>query len=316
MKGKLVVRVIALIAAAFLLILIGGIGFVYLAPETATHTFLAIERKRSGLVRKEIDLPDGTHYVYLEGGQGEPLMLLHGFGANKDSFARVSRYLTSRYRVIVPDHIGFGESSHLQDADYSPIAQAERLHALANGLGLSSVHLGGNSMGGHIAMSYAALYPDEVKSLWLLDPGGIWTAPKSELRQLIEETGQNPLIVRNEEDFAALLTMVMTKRPFIPKPIINVMAQERIKNYDLEKRIFGQITGDSIEERIKGLATPSLIVWGDQDRLINVATTEILNGLLPNSKVIIMRGIGHVPMVELPQESADDYLRFRATFSN
>ena len=104
MKGKLVVRVIAFIAVALLLVLIGGIGFVYLAPETATHTFLAIERKQAGLERKEIDLPDGTHYVYLEGGSGEPLMLLHGFGANKDSFARASRYLTSRYRVIVPDH--------------------------------------------------------------------------------------------------------------------------------------------------------------------------------------------------------------------
>src|SRR5690242_17628411 len=119
------VLIVALIAAA-----IGATGFVYLAPEKATRLAIDAERDRSGLARKEIDLPGGLHYVYLEGGQGEPVMLLHGFGANKDNFTRVARFLTPHYRVILPDHIGFGESAHPQDADYSPTAQAQRLHAL------------------------------------------------------------------------------------------------------------------------------------------------------------------------------------------
>jgi len=60
----------------------------------------------------------------------EPLLLLHGLGDNKDNITRIARFLTPRYRVIIPDHIGFGESSHPMEADYTPPAQAERLHAL------------------------------------------------------------------------------------------------------------------------------------------------------------------------------------------
>ena len=95
---------------------------------------------------------------------------------------------------------------------------------------------------------------------------------------------------------------------------MNVLARERIRNFDLEQRIFKQIAGDSVEQRVNGLATPSLIVWGDQDRLIDVATADILHKLLPKSQVIIMPGIGHVPMIERPRQTADDYLRFRTRF--
>ncbi len=308
-----VVKRIAIIGVSFLaLFVIGAIGFVYLAPESATRLFLTIERKQAGLERKEIDLPDGTRYVYLEGGQGEPLMLLHGFGANKDSFDRVAKFLTPKYRVIVPDHVGFGESARPAEADYSASAQAERLHKLANALGIRDIHIGGSSMGGQIAMSYAALYRTEVKSLWLINAAGIWSAPASELRKRIEETGTNPLLVRTEEEFAGLFPWVMAEPPFIPRPIMNVLAQERIRNFDLEQRIFAQIASDSVEERIRGLETPTLIVWGDKDRTIDVATVEVLRGLLPRSQVIILQGIGHLPVVERPQQSADDYLRFRS----
>ena len=309
---KLVKRIFAFVVIAAVLFVVGAVGFVYLAPGSATRLFLTLERRQAGLERKEIDLPDGTHYVYLEGGQGEPLMLLHGFGANKDSFDRVAKFLTPKYRVIVPDHIGFGESAHPPDADYSPAAQAERLHALAKALGVTDVHIGGSSMGGQIAMSYAVQFRSEVKSLWLIDTAGIWSAPASELRKTIEETGKNPLLIRTEEEFAGLFPWVMAEPPFIPRPIMNVLAQERIRNFDLEQRIFVQIAGDSMEERVRGMETPTLIVWGDKDRTINVATAEVLRALLPRSQVIIMPGIGHVPVIERPQQSADDYLRFRA----
>ena len=313
MKGKLFARMFTVIAAVLVLIVIGAIGFIYLAPEAATRAFISVERWRAGLVRKEISLPDGTYYVYLEGGQGEPLMLLHGFGANKDSFTRVARFLTPHYRVIIPDHIGFGESGHPQDADYSPTAQAERLHAFAQALELKNPHLGGNSMGGQIAMNYAVLYPTEVKSHWLLDPAGIWSAPESEVRKIIRETGKNPLLARNEDEFAQLFDMVMNEPPFVPRPVLNVLARERIRNFALEERIFPQLIADRIEERVDGLKTPALIVWGDQDRLINVATADVLHKLMPNSQVVIIPGVGHVPMIERPRQSAEDYLRFRAS---
>ncbi len=103
----------------------------------------------------------------------------------------------------------------------------------------------------------------------------------------------------------------MSEPPFIPRPMLNVMARERINNYDLEKRIFKELSTDSIEEHVAGLKTPTLIVWGDNDRVINMATAGVLNKLMPDSQVIIMPGVGHLPMLEQPEKAADDYLKFR-----
>ena len=213
--------------------------------------------------------------------------------------------------MIAPDHVGFGESSHPQDADYAPVAQAERLHAFVQALNLVKVHVAGSSMGGHIALTWAAKYPDEVQSLWLLDPGGVWSAPKSELSALIDSGAPNPLMAQNEDQFAGIFKFVMADPPFIPRPILDQFAKERIANYALEQRIFTQIRADSVEERVKGLQTPALIVFGDQDRAINPKAAEVLHALLPRSQVIIMPGIGHLPMIENPKQSAEDYLKFR-----
>jgi pimeloyl-ACP methyl ester carboxylesterase len=304
-------RIVKIVLAVVIICFLAGIGFLYLAPEKAAKLAIDSERKLSGLELKQINLPGELNYVYLEGGKGEPLVLLHGFGANKDNFIRVARFLTPHYRVIIPDHIGFGESAHPQDADYTAGVQATRIRTLAKALGIEKLHLGGSSMGGHISMMYAALYPDEVKSLWLIDPGGVWSAPASELRDIIAKTGENPLMAKNEDEFARIFAFVMADPPFIPRPILDVMAQERISNYELEKRIFTQLSADSAENYIKDLKTPTLIVWGDQDRAINLATADILHQLMPNSELIVMKGLGHLPMIENPRQSADDYLKFR-----
>ena len=158
-----------------LVLALGLLGCVYLAPGATTRFFIHVERARSGLERKEITLADGLHMVYLEGGKGEPLMLLHGFSDDKDNFVYVARGLVGSYRVIIPDINGFGESSRPQGVNYGATAQAERLRALAHALGLPKLHLGGSSMGGQIALLYAANHPAEVQSLWLIDAGGLNT---------------------------------------------------------------------------------------------------------------------------------------------
>ncbi len=306
-------KILKYLAVVISIIIIFPIAFLYLAPSKAMDCIHYAGHKLSAVERKEITLPGGLRYVYLEGGTGEPLMLFHGFGGDKNNFTLIARYLTPHYRVIIPDHIGFGESAHPADADYSTRAQAERLHGLANALGIKSLHVGGNSMGGHIAMAYASLFPKEVKSLWLLDPGGVWSAPESELRMIIREKGKNPLMARSEEEFAEIFKFVMSDPPPIPRPMLNVMARERKKNYDLEARIFKHLSSDSVEKVIKGSTVPALIVWGEEDRVLSPASAEILHKIMPNSRVIMMPGIGHLPMLEDPGKCADDYLKFRAT---
>ena len=305
-------RLLQLLFALILLGFIALVAFLYIEPEQATKIAVDAERTQSGLVKKEITATDGMHYVYLEGGQGDPLILLHGFGADKDNFTRVARWLTPHYRVIIPDLIGFGESAHPADIDYSAHAQAQRLQVLAQSLGLTKFDLGGNSMGGQIALAWAAQQPQAVRSLWLLDPAGIWNAPRSELARIVLSDSGNPLIAHNEDEFAATYEFVMEDPPFIPRPMLNVMAQEDIKYAKLHERIFDQISTESVEDDITGLPTPSLIEWGAHDRAIDVGTADVLAGLLPNSEVDILKGIGHLPMVEAPRRSAEDYLHFRA----
>jgi pimeloyl-ACP methyl ester carboxylesterase len=305
-------RTIKVTIFALLAMTLGLVGFTYLAPVQATRLALDAERSHAGLTRKEITLPDGLHYVYLEGGSGETLILLHGFGADKDNFTRVAHWLTPHYRVIVPDLPGFGESSHPADADYGPAVQAERMHQLALALGVTAPHLGGSSMGGQIAMAYAIKYPNEVRSLWLLDPAGIWSAPRSELAKLVIEQGRNPLIAKNEDEFATTFAFVMSDPPFIPRPILNVMAQGQINNVALAEKIFKEIATYSVESGVTGLDTPAFIVWGDQDRAVNVATGAILHKLIRHSQLSIMHGVGHLPMIERPHQCAEEYLQFRA----
>jgi len=71
------------------------------------------------------------------------------------------------------------------------------------------------------------------------------------------------------------------------------------------------LTADSAEKYVAGLKTPTLIAFGNKDRVINPDTAEVLHKLMPRSEVIIMPGVGHLPMLEQPRKSAEDYLKFR-----
>ncbi|GAA6143051.1 alpha/beta fold hydrolase [Hydrogenophaga sp. 5NK40-0174] len=269
-------------------------------------------RERAGLSRKAIDMPDGTRYVYLEGGEGEPLFLLHGFGANKDHFVRVAEGLTGRYRVILPDHIGFGESTADAGLAHDAWTQAGRLAGLANALGLQQYHVGGSSMGGHIAMMWAAAQPEAVLSLWLLNPGGVWSGPKSEMRQRIEATGKVVLIARTPAEYKALLDAVVFKPAHVPEAMIEAMAAPRIASADLETQIFFELGKEGVEARVNGLKTPTLVVWGREDRIIHHGCGDILTRLMPNAQLILIDEIGHVPALECPERVVEDYIRFRS----
>jgi pimeloyl-ACP methyl ester carboxylesterase len=286
--------------------------FITVAPGRALRRLYHCRRRAAGLTRREITLADGSRYVYLDGGEGEPLMLLHGFGADKDHFTRVASYLTLDYRVIVPDHLGFGESDKPPHADYSPQAQAGRLRMLAMALGVGRLHLGGNSMGGHIALTYAALFPAQVASLWLLSPGGIWNLAGAGQPSI----GRSPLVTRSVEDFARLQRLTTYQPLQLPRRLLAILAAPRIANAALEEHILGVLVQDSLEPQIRGLLTPSLIVWGEEDQLLPASTAAVLQRLLPNSRVQLLPKVGHLPMLECSAQVAEDYLRFRQGLRN
>ncbi len=306
-------RIIKWFLACLALLVIGLIVFIQLSPEVATKFAVDSERSRAGLTKHSIQLDDGLTYVYLEGGSGEPLLLLHGFNANKDNFTRIAGKLTSKYHVIIPDHIGFGESSHPTNVAYDTDAQAQRLHQLLTKLNIKQVHIGGSSMGGAISVAYAARYGSEVESIWLLDPGGVSSAPKTVTFETFDKTGKFALIARTPEEYEAVYKLAMNNPPYVPKSMLHVFAKESIANADLEYQIIKQLLPDSIEERAKQIKAPTLIVWGDKDQLLSVKGAEILHKLIPQSQVVIMPNIGHLPMLEDVGQTAKDYLAFRAS---
>ena len=299
-------------ALAIALAAAGLFAFVSVAPGTAARMAFEWERSRAGLEARQIELPDGTRIAYLDGGVGETMLLIHGFGGEKDHFTRVAGYLTPHYRVVAPDVPGFGESSKTPGVSYSPAVQADRLRALIQALGVDKVHVGGNSMGGAIAAMYAVQYPDEVESLWLLAPAGVWSAPHADIVPRLDEDGEHLLIPENEEDFVRLLEFATSDPPYIPGFMVTEMARRRLADNALEPAIFEEVGSFSIEERVDGLRTPTLIVWGDEDRALHVDSAQILHERMPASQVVIMPGIGHAPMIERPAESAAAYLQFLA----
>ncbi|WP_182405758.1 alpha/beta fold hydrolase [Psychrobacter sp. GP33] len=281
-----------------------------------TQHLVQHERFKSSLKTKALTLTSGEKITYLEGGNlaGEPLLLIHGFGGNKDNFTRIAARLGD-YHLIIPDLLGFGQSSKPLEADYRADAQAERLHEFLQSKQLASnIHIGGNSMGGAISVAYAAMYPDSVKSLWLLDSAGFWSAGLYD-RYQNATADNNPLVVANTKEYFKLYKLVMNKPPFIPKTVQAVFAQENIANRNLQTKIIEQIVEDNVETRAKIVAEyniPTLIVWGQKDQVIKLETVNLMATLMPTAQIITMPKIGHVPMIEAVKETAKDYKKFRA----
>lgn len=280
-----------------------------------TQKLVNYERNKSSLTAKVLTLANGEQMAYLEGGNvtAEPLLLIHGFGGNKDNFTRIADELGS-YHLIIPDLLGFGDSSKPISADYRSDAQATRLHELLQVKGLAShIHIGGNSMGGAISVAYAAKYPNDVKSLWLVDSAGFWSAGIS--KSLEGATLENnPLLVNNNEDFNRMYDFVMYKPPFVPKSVKAVFAQERIANKELESKILEQIVTDTVEERAQIIAEyniPTLVVWGEKDQVIKPETVNAIKEIIPQTQIVMMKGVGHVPMIEAVKQTAEDYKAFR-----
>ena len=280
-----------------------------------TQKLITYERNKSDLDAKAFTLASGEKMAYLENDNlaGEPLILIHGFGGNKDNFTRIADKLEG-YHLIIPDLLGFGDSSKPMSADYRANAQAQRLHELLQAKGVASaIHVGGNSMGGSISVAYAAMYPESVESLWLLDSAGFWSAG---IHEAFEDAtpDDNPLVIDSTEQYFELYKLVMFDPPYIPRSVQAVFAQDSIVNRELHKNILEQIVEDNVEERAKVVTKyniPTLIVWGEEDNIIKPETAELMSELMPHAKVIKMPDVGHVPMIEAVEQTADDYKNFR-----
>ena len=272
--------------------------------------FIGLERLGAGFTRKSVQI--GDHRIaYSEGGKGEPVILVHGFGASSDNWNRMAGRLTKKYRVIAPDMPGWGQSTRIDSTSYAYPQQVERLHQFLRALGLKRFHLIGHSMGGFISSAYAARYPEEVITLSLIAPHGV-TEPQPGELALSVAAGDNWLVARNVPEFDRLLDKVFAKRPYIPKSVLKLFAAYAIRGSAKSARIFSemQTNAPSLEERLPLVQAPTLIIWGDQDRVLHVSSAEVFRRGIKNSELLLQPGIGHMPLIESARECASAWLNF------
>ncbi len=303
----------------FWLLLALGVAFAgiyYLFPAWLVALVVGMVRKGARMSAKSV-LVDGNPWPYLEGGppDEEVVVMLHGFGGDKDNWPLYARYFTRRYRVIAPDLPGFGENVRDPELNYGGAAQTERLHAFINELGLDNIHLAGNSMGGFIALNYALSHPDRLKSLTLIDNAGVTSTDKSELELAIDE-GKNPLVATSMDDYDRLMDFIMHKRIPRPRFMMRAMLEVQIRNHDLLDGIFWQIIDEtlnnSLTERLGEISMPTLVIWGRHDRLIDVSCVDVMAAAIPDNTVVILEDAGHIPMIECPRETAGHHIRLIA----
>lgn len=294
------------------LVLACAAGALYFSPSLLIASVQFAERQLAGLSARTATV-DGLTLHYYEGGpaDGDTLVMIHGFGANRDNWLRMARHFTERYRVIALDLPGFGESSK-PDASYDVASQTERLHAFITALNIEKPHLIGNSMGGHIAALYAARYPDQVSSIALLDNAGITSPRMSEMFQMIERGQPNPLVVRKAEDFSTLMDFVFVNPPPLPDSLKRHFAAQSMANQAHYDMIFTQLREQYVplEPELPKIQVPVLVLWGDRDRVLDVSSIEVMKPLLQKPTVVVMKDCGHAPMIERPEETAQHYQAF------
>lgn len=287
-------------------------GLTY-CSETLVKTGIGYERWKSGLQKKQTKL-EPWNWVYLEGGEGsEKILMVHGFGGDKDNWTRFSKWLTPTYTVVAVDLPGFGENNRIADQDYNIAQQVKRLDEFVATLGWEKFHIVGNSMGGAISGVYAATYPQKILSLGLFAPSGVNSPEKSELSKNLEK-GKNNLVATNAEEFQELMRFIFVTPPPIPPFLTSYFAERAVKNSEFNQYIFKQIrsTGFPLQENMNKIQAKTLVLWGDTDRVLSVSGAQVLEKGIKGSKKVILKDMGHVPMLERPEEVANTYKEFLA----
>lgn len=284
----------------------------YFYPPALMASARLVETHLAGLSNQVVTAGE-LDFAYYDGGPklGETIVMVHGFGADKDNWLRMARHFSGRYHVVVPDLPGFGESSR-PTGSYDVGTQAERLADFIQALGVGKVHLVGNSMGGHIVALYAARYPDRVRSLALFDNAGVTAPHKSELFDLLEQGRPNPLVVTRVSDYDRLMDFVFVDPPVLPAPLKRYLADRAIDNQAHYEAVFQQLVQRYIplEPELPKIQAPTLLLWGDQDRVLDVSSLDVMKPLIPHASTVVMKDCGHAPMIERPAETARHYQAF------
>jgi pimeloyl-ACP methyl ester carboxylesterase len=275
------------------------------------------ESDAAGIEERQIPLGDGRDLFAILAGPTDatpPLVFLHGLGGSQATWMTLLADLVDRYRVAALDLPGHGQSDKPDPAaaDYSVAGLTTTVIQGIEALGLEPVVLVGHSLGGAIAMRIALERPAIVRGLVLVDSAGVGDEINPELLDRVEAEP-------SKDEARRLLELFFENKRWVLERGVEEMYRARSSpGADAAMRAAaaasfsreGQRIG--LAGRMGDISLPTLVVWGERDRVIPATQAETAASAIPGAWLEIIEGVGHVPQVEASAELArllDRFLR-------
>jgi pimeloyl-ACP methyl ester carboxylesterase len=233
---------------------------------------------------------NGVDTVVYSAGEGEPLLFLHGAGTfHGFEFAKS---WASKFRVIHPYHPGFGESGDDPAMD-SFNDYVMHYVGLLDAIGVDKVHLVGFSLGGYLAAQFASQQRDRVKSLTLVAPAGM---------RSLEHPTVDVLATPGDQLVGLLASNFEVLKPWLPTgPDPDFMGARYREATTLARLLWEKPWDPKFKRYLHRINAPIQILWGDEDRLIPHQQAQLWREALPNAKLQIFKGAGHLVLDEKPE---------------
>ena len=249
----------------------------------------------------------GQKIHYVEAGSGPTVILLHGLGGSSQGWQLNIAPLAEKFHVVVPDQIGFGKSDKPL-VNYRIRTYVDFLDQFCKQLKIERATLVGNSMGGWIAAAFTAAFPDRVDKLVLVDAAGYAPPKDFDTRTFF---GLNPT---TREGMKVLVAKVFYNKAFQTDAAIDMAMAARLAAGDgftiksiTESIIRGE---DFLDDAVKTIKRPTLIIWGREDGLVPLAEGERFNKDIAGSKLVVFDQCGHAPNFEKAAEFNAAVIKF------
>ncbi|NZA27173.1 alpha/beta hydrolase [Luteimonas sp. SJ-92] len=281
-------------------------------PWRLVRAEYARQRRALGLRRRRRTI-DGLRWTWAERDAARPgapsLVMLHGYTGSKENWYRLAARLRGRYRLLIPDLPGWGDSQRRGDGDHGYAAEAEMAVGFIRAVAGGPVVLLGHSMGGGIAAVAAARYPELVERLVLLNASGVEFGENRFGLEVLD--GGNPFGVEDADSLERYLSLLFHQRaarPPIPWPAAHAVIAFRRRQGGFEQSVLDRI-GRGPERFLPGeeaarIRQPTLLVWGAHDRVIDPSALEMFGARIPQARRLLLEDSGHMTLMEQPDAVA------------
>ncbi len=238
----------------------------------------------------DYEIKQQDKFKYIEEGNGEPLVLLHGLFGALSNFKNLIEYFRQHTKVIVP-------ILPLLDMDilHTSVGGLEKyVHKFIETRGYDKVHLLGNSLGGHVALLHTLKHPERIKSLILTGSSGLFEAGMGDS---YPKRGDYEYI-KNKTELTFYDPKTATKELVDEVYSITNNRLKAIKIIALAKSAIRNNLGEELNQ----IKQPTLLVWGQNDTITPPFVAQEFNKLIPNSELHFVDKCGHAPMMEVPDE--------------